>query len=413
MDFPKDNKQAYQKYKAVRNRTEEICRPLALEDYGLQRVEFVSPPKWHLGHTSWFFEQFILIPYWPDYTEYHPDFHNFFNSYYNALDREGKRVPRNKRGLLSRPSVEEVYKYRAYVDSYMERLLESEKLSSKCLETIFLGWNHEEQHQELLLMDIKYNLGHHSTSPAYGEQSNALLQEWADIERATHGEGKTGPISIEEGIYSIGYKNERGFCYDNERGYHSVYLAPYTIESNVVTNGEFLEFMRAGGYQQFSLWLDEGWSWLQNGVEEIGDSVKTPMYWKEISGEWYCYTWEGLKPLNLQQPVTHVSFYEANAYAEWKGMRLPTEFEWEVASQKLPWGEVWEWTYSAYLPYPGFKKSSGVVGEYNGKFMIHQMVLRGGSMFTPKGHSRPTYRNFFHPHERWQFSGIRLAHSVS
>ena len=376
-------------YTAVRSYTEKLCKPLKTEDYIPQPVEYISPAKWHLGHTSWFFEQFILRSHYSGYKEFHPDFSFLFNSYYNTV---GRRIMRTDRGNMTRPTVEEVYEYRAYVDRHMRSLLESDDSASRLDGLLAIGLNHEQQHQELLITDLKYILGHNPLFPVYRPGGSLMSQK----------NTSSGWTEVEEGIYGIGAQGE-GFCYDNEHGRHKVYLHPFRISNALVTNGEYLEFISDRGYERFELWLDEGWAWVNSHV------VRNPLYWHQINGRWHYFTLEGLKEVDPDAQVSHVSFYEAAAFAEWKGMRLPTEFEWEAASDHFSWGTRWEWTNSAYLPYPGFRKPPGAVGEYNGKFMVNQMVLRGASSATPPGHSRKTYRNFFHPHLQWQYAGIRLA----
>lgn len=377
-----------EEYLRIRKHSEQICEPLQTEDYVVQPIADVSPPKWHLGHTTWFFETFILKAFSADYQEFNPEFNYVFNSYYETV---GARVIRTDRGNLSRPSVNEVYQYRAYVDEAMQKLL-SCPVDEKLTELLILGFNHEQQHQELLLTDIKYILGNNPLFPAYSK-------DWKDATESVSGENM---INITEGIYEIGYKGD-GFSFDNELSLHKVYLPHYSISANLVTNREYLDFINAGGYQDFSYWHAEGWDWVKN------NQINAPLYWNKIYGLWHHYTLNGLQKLNFDAPVTHISYYEAYAYASWKGLRLPTEFEWEIAAQKFDWGKRWEWTESAYLPYPGFSKAPGAIGEYNGKFMVNQKVLRGASVATPQGHERITYRNFFHPHLRWQFTGIRLA----
>ena len=394
----------FQQYQEVRKHTEMICSGLLTEDYVVQPVVDVSPPKWHLGHTTWFFETFFLKPFASAYQEFDPDYNFVFNSYYETV---GARVIRTDRGNLSRPGVEDVYRYRQYVDKAMESFLTCSALDKKQREILILGLNHEQQHQELLCTDIKYILGNNPLSPSY--QTLASLQTVAaglednSIEPDISGSGIIqGFISIPEGIYEIGYAGA-GFCFDNELGRHKVYLQDYAISNALVTNEEYMEFIKAGGYTDFRYWHAEGWDWVKI------NQVRSPMYWHELDGEWLNYTYEGLVPLRPQEALCHVSYYEAAAYASWKKMRLPTEFEWEVAADKFDWGQRWEWTESAYLPYPGFTKAPGAIGEYNGKFMVNQMVLRGASEVTSPQHSRSTYRNFFQPPLRWQFTGIRLA----
>jgi len=379
-----------EKYKQVRERSEQICKPLKTEDYVVQPIVDVSPPKWHLGHTTWFFETFVLKPNLEGYRDFDPNYNFVFNSYYETI---GARVIRTDRGNLSRPTVEDVHKYRAHVDNAMHALFEK-KLSRAIKEIITLGLNHEEQHQELLSTDIKYILGHNPLFPAYSDKvpkrkaaNTGFINEF---------------ITLSDGIYEIGHEGD-DFCFDNELTRHRVYLQPFRIARQLVTNEEYLEFMNDGGYREHKFWHAEGLDWTKN------NHITAPLYWHNIDGAWQNYTLLGLKPVDMSAALCHISFYEAAAYAAWKGMRLATEFEWEAAALKLDWGKRWEWTDSAYLPYPGFKKAEGAIGEYNGKFMVNQMVLRGASEVTPPGHSRITYRNFFHPYLRWQYTGIRLA----
>jgi ergothioneine biosynthesis protein EgtB len=378
-----------QQYQAVRKHSVHLCRNLKTEDYVVQPVVDVSPPKWHLGHTTWFFETFILRSV-NGYREFDPMYNYIFNSYYETV---GVRVVRTDRGNLSRPSVEDIYNYRKHVDAAMQSLLQAE-LSTELTRLIILGLNHEQQHQELLATDIKYILGNNPLLPAFEEARTHLVVD----------PGKNW-VTMESGLYEIGYAGD-GFCFDNELGRHTVYLPAYRIATRPVTNGEYLMFMQEGGYKQHQYWHAEGWDWVKN------NNVLAPMYWHAINDEWWCYQPAGLQLLQPHEPVCHISFYESAAYAAWKGMRLPTEFEWEAAAPQFPWGQRWEWTNSAYLPYPGFTKAEGAVGEYNGKFMVNQMVLRGASEVTPKGHSRITYRNFFHAPLRWQYTGIRLAEHI-
>ncbi|HZG25613.1 MAG TPA: ergothioneine biosynthesis protein EgtB [Chitinophagaceae bacterium] len=375
-------------YARVRQHSEEICKPLQVEDYVVQPVADVSPPKWHLGHTTWFFETFILKPHVQGYKEFDREYNYVFNSYY---ENAGARVIRTDRGNLSRPTVPEVYEYRKHVDEAMRKLL-SNGLAAELHELLTLGFNHEQQHQELLCTDIKYILGHNPLFPAYSDYAKL----------STVPPEKSEMITIDSGLYKIGYDGY-DFCFDNELASHQVYLGKYKIASRLVTNQEYLEFINDGGYRNFVHWHSEGWDWVKS------KQVNCPMYWYCFNNEWFVYTMQGLKPLNMEEFVCHISYYEAFAYASWKGKRLPSEFEWEVAADKFSWGRRWEWTQSAYLPYPGFAKAPGAIGEYNGKFMVNQMVLRGASEVTPAGHSRITYRNFFHPPLRWQYTGIRLA----
>ncbi len=373
----------------TRQHTETICKPLEIEDYVVQPIVDVSPPKWHLGHTTWFFEEFILKPHKPGYRLFHEDFAFVFNSYYENV---GKRVIRNDRGNLSRPGVAKVYDYRHYVTNEMKEFL-TEEISMEIEELLLIGIHHEKQHQELLTTDIKYILGNNPLLPKYSNSFSEnpvqnFQQQW---------------IEMEEGIYEIGHNSEKEFCYDNELGRHKVYLQDYKISNKLVTNTEYLEFINAGGYKDFNLWHAEGWDWVQQ------NNISAPMYWHNIDGDWHQYTMKGLQKLNLEAPVSHISYFEAFAFAQWKSCRLPTEFEWEAAQQNFNWGSLWEWTESAYLPYPGYTKAPGAIGEYNGKFMVNQKVLRGGSVATPPKHTRATYRNFFQTNLRWQFTGLRLA----
>jgi len=373
----------------TRQHTENICKPLEIEDYVVQPIVDVSPPKWHLGHTTWFFEEFILKTYKPGYRLFHEDFAFVFNSYYENV---GKRVIRNDRGNLSRPGVAKVYDYRHYVTNEMKDFL-SEEISKEIEELLLIGIHHEKQHQELLTTDIKYILGNNPLLPKYSDSFSenpvqSFQQQW---------------IEMEEGIYEIGHNSEEEFCYDNELGRHKVYLQDYKISNKLVTNTEYLEFINAGGYKDFNLWHAEGWDWVQQ------NNISAPMYWHNIDGDWHQYTMKGLQKINLEAPISHISYFEAFAFAQWKSCRLPTEFEWETAQQNFKWGSLWEWTESAYLPYPGYTKAPGAIGEYNGKFMVNQKVLRGGSVATPPKHTRATYRNFFQTNLRWQFTGLRLA----
>ncbi len=372
----------------TRAHSEEICASLQTEDYVVQPIVDVSPPKWHLGHTTWFFEEFILSKYKAGYSRFHDNFAYVFNSYYESI---GKRVIRTNRGNLSRPTVSEVYEYRDYVTNNLHSLLED--VDSKEIRSLVeIGIHHEKQHQELLLTDIKYILGNNPLLPKYNDTFNENPNTQSSLEYHT----------MSEGIYEIGYKGN-DFCYDNELGVHKVFLEEYSIAKSLVTNKEYLEFIDDNGYENSLLWHAEAWDWIKN------NHIKIPLYWHQIDAEYHQYTLRGLKTLNLNAPVTHISYYEAFAFSQWKGERIPTEFEWEAAQQFFDWGSRWEWTESAYLPYPNYTKAPGALGEYNGKFMVNQKVLRGGSIATPKNHTRPTYRNFFHPQLRWQFNGLRLV----
>ena len=385
-------------YSRVRQYTEKLCEPLEIEDYIPQPVVDVSPPKWNIAHTTWFFEEMILKKFAAGYQVFDEQFGFLFNSYYNSV---GDRTARDHRGALSRPTVKRVFEYRKHVDEKLLKLLSgaaddpvaTAPGSDSLRDLVVLGLNHEQQHQELFLTDLKYTFSLSPLFPIYHE-------DYSRVETVSPGKGAF--VQVEAGNYEIGFSGE-GFCFDNELARHQVYLDAFEIRDTPVTNREFIEFINDGGYRDFRLWHSEGWDWVNQ------NQIGSPLYWHDRDGEWFNYTLGGLKPVELDAPVCHVSYYEASAFSEWKGMRLPTEFEWEAASGKFDWGLRWEWTNSAYLPYPGFTKAEGAVGEYNGKFMINQMVLRGASAVTPEGHSRNTYRNFFHPHLRWQFTGIRLA----
>ncbi len=376
----------FQKYLNLRLRTVELCKHISPEDCNLQADDFVSPPKWHLAHTTWFFEEFILKPK-KGYKVFNDNFSFLFNSYYNTI---GERVPRNRRGMITRPFFDEILQYRAHVDEAIINL--EDKLSNEDKTLLELGLNHEEQHQELLVTDMKYNFSFNPTYPKFTVDCKENITE-------SH---EKNWIKITKGIYKIGHQND-GFCFDNELGVHSVFVHDYEISNKLITNKEYLSFIENGGYENFNLWLDEGWAWVKDSNAEM------PLYWKKIEGDYKYFTTNGLKNIEWDAPVCHINYYEASAFAEWKKMRLPTEFEWEIASGKLNFGLRWEWTNSAYLAYPNFNKEPGAVGEYNGKFMINQMVLRGSSIGTPENHSRSTYRNFFHPSGQWQFSGLRLV----
>jgi ergothioneine biosynthesis protein EgtB len=382
-----------QAYAEVRAHTDALARPLSAEDCLLQSMPDASPVKWHLAHTSWFFETVILTSR-PGYRPFDPRFAYLFNSYYEAL---GPRHPRPRRGLLARPSLEEVYAYRAHVDQAMAEVCADDALQ----DLILLGLHHEQQHQELILTDIKHAFFSNPLLPAYRSSAIELRaaepRDW---------------VSIPGGVSLIGHDGS-SFAFDNESPRHQVLLQPFRIASRPVSNGEYLAFIADGGYRRPEFWLSDGWAKVQ---EEHWDA---PLYWlKDDDGSERVFTLSGVQPLDPNAPVEHVSFYEAAAYATWAGARLPTEFEWEVAATAdtckplFAHGEVWEWTRSSYDPYPGFKAFAGVAAEYNGKFMIGQMVLRGGSSSSPPGHIRATYRNFFPPHARWQFSGIRLAEDI-
>ncbi|MGO8860587.1 MAG: ergothioneine biosynthesis protein EgtB [Acidimicrobiales bacterium] len=405
-------------YAAVRAATERLAAPLSAEDQTVQSMPDVSPTKWHRAHVTWFFETFVLAPHLPGYHPYNDAFAYIFNSYYEAL---GDRHPRPERGLISRPGIAEVARYREFVDQAMGSLLHGE-LEVGVPELITLGLHHEQQHQELLLMDIKNVLSRNPLRPAYMAPSGAGPGS-GDRTAAP----KAGWIEHEGGVAEIGHTG-RGFGFDNEFPRHRVFLSPFALADRPVTCGEWMSFMEDGGYHRPEFWLSDGWSVVMN------QGWHSPLYWfcePELPGRWLQFTLSGVRPVDPDEPVCHVSYYEADAFAHWTGMRLPTEAEWETAaipiaegdnllggecphprpavSTNALLGDVWEWTSSAYTPYPGFRAAPGAVGEYNGKFMVSQYVLRGGCCATPPGHVRTTYRNFFPPGARWAFSGVRLA----
>jgi ergothioneine biosynthesis protein EgtB len=375
-----------ERFSEVRDCSMRIAARLSPEDALVQSMPDASPTKWHLAHTTWFFETVILSKL-PRYKAFDPAFNYLFNSYYNAV---GPRHPRPQRGLITRPSLEQVFAYREYVDAAMlEAIGEADRIDD-----IVLGLNHEQQHQELMLTDIKHAFFQNPTLPVFGwDERHACRVDQSDWSRQQGGLVEVGATS-----------NRTEFAFDNERPRHQVLLQPYKIATNTVTNGEFAAFIDDGGYRRPEFWLSDGWSAVQS------EGWSSPLYWLGGDrGEWTVFTLGGEHPLNLAAPVQHVSFFEAAAFAAWAGKRLPTEFEWEAASRDFAFGSVWEWTRSSYDPYPGFKTFEGMAAEYNGKFMVGQMVLRGGSIATPRGHARSSYRNFFPPNARWQFSGIRLA----
>lgn len=402
------------RYRRVRGATLELCASLTPEDCGLQSMEDASPTKWHLAHTTWFFETFVLPDAAPGYAPLSPDHAHLFNSYYNGV---GEPFPRPKRGLLSRPTLAEVQRYREHVDAAVLRAL-ARPLSPALTERVVLGLHHEQQHQELILMDIKHAFAQSPLRPAL--RPDAAPPARAPAPAMTWCEGPAG-------VREIGHAGA-GFGFDNEAPRHRVYLQPYALASRCVTNAEYADFVRDGGYARPELWLSDGWALVQS------EGLRAPLYWETRAGETLEMTLGGLRPLDPHAPVVHVSHYEADAYARWAGARLPTEAEWEALAERAAvagnfvetgrlhptsapagagpvqlFGDVWEWTASAYLPYPGFRPALGAIGEYNGKFMSGQMVLRGGACVSPGDHLRPTYRNFFPPRSRWAFAGIRLA----
>jgi ergothioneine biosynthesis protein EgtB len=408
-------------FAAVRNCTEKLCQPLVTEDYVIQSMPDASPVKWHLAHTSWFFETFVLMPYLPNYRAFHPQFNFLFNSYYNAV---GPRWPRPQRSVLSRPTVAEIYRYRKHIDDHMAQLLQRDHAgaSDRLADTVVLGLNHEQQHQELILTDLKHAWAANPLHPVYCEarpdNGRPPLRDW---------------LTFEEGLAGIGHQGE-GFAFDNELPRHRTFLQGFQLATSLVTSGEYLEFMSDGGYDRADLWLSDGWAARQER------DWTSPLYWERGNNEWVIQTFAGPQALTPAQPVCHVSYYEADAFARWAGSRLPTEFEWERAAGAAPlaghfleggrfhpsagvagddhgplfqlYGDVWHWTASPYTGYPGYSPPTGALGEYNGKFMCNQLVLRGASCATPRTHARRTYRNFFPPDARWQFTGIRLARDL-
>lgn len=389
-----DQNSVRQRYQTIRTYTEKLVASLSAEDQCVQSMPDASPAKWHRAHTTWFFEQFILRQYLEDYAVFDEDFCYLFNSYYEAV---GPRHPRPSRGLLTRPSVAEIAAYRSHVDAAMLRFLAQGPVD--VLPLIELGLQHEQQHQELLLTDILHAFAQNPLAPA-------ALVEWREAQDSFT---TTDFITCSGALVSIGHHGTE-FCFDNETPCHQVWLQPYLLASHLVRNADWLMFIADGGYRTATLWMSDGWAKAQS------EGWIAPLYWREIDGAWWQMGLNGLMPIDAKAPVRHISWYEADAYARWAGARLPTEFEWEAAYGHPDIYEmtdhVWQWTASAYHPYPGYRPAAGAVGEYNGKFMINQMVLRGSSMVTPPDHVRLTYRNFFHPEKRWQFSGMRLARDI-
>ena len=380
-------------YRHVRSETERRAAPLSAEDQQVQSMADASPTKWHRAPVTWFFEQVLLREHLPGYAIYDERLHYLFNSYYVAA---GPRQPRIQRGMITRPTMAEVSAYRAHVDRAVESLLgqAAESALEAVLPILEIGLYHEQQHQELLLTDILHAFAQNPLLPAYDES-----WRWPALSQ------RPGTVALDGGVTQMGHAGE-GFHFDNEEPRHDVLLRPVGLSRALVTNGEWLEFMQDGGYAKAELWLSDGF------VAAQSEGWEAPGYWRQRDGVWSSMTLAGLKPVDPALPVTHVSYYEADAFARWAGRDLPTEAEWEAASGSLDaaFGHVWQWTRSAYSAYPGYRPLPGALGEYNGKFMVSQFVLRGASVATPEGHSRPTYRNFFYPHQRWQFTGLRLSH---
>jgi ergothioneine biosynthesis protein EgtB len=409
------------KFTQVRRTTQALCSELTAEDCMVQSMADASPVKWHLAHTTWFFETFVLTPHLADYTPLNPEYRNLFNSYYNAV---GDRPLRDKRGVFSRPSLDEVYAFRRHVDDAMLKLLQ-DGVSAEIAELVVLGMQHEQQHQELIITDMKNGLWSNSLRPAFCEGQTS-----AQSEPLNPAVPRLKWHSYQVGNVEIGHDG-KGFSFDNETPRHKVYLQDFQLASRLITNAEYMQFMLDDGYRRSEIWLSEGWETVRT------QGWDAPLYWERRGDHWWNYTCAGMRPVELSEPVCHVSFFEADAFARWAEARLPTEAEWEVAAAEIGiegnflesgtfhpvatsedgaklkpqqmFGDVWEWTQSAYSAYPGFKPAAGALGEYNGKFMCNQYVLRGGSCATPQSHIRATYRNFFPAHARWQFSGIRLA----
>ena len=375
-----------EQYRCTRTRTLRLCQSLETEDYTVQIAPFASPVKWHLAHSSWFFEEFILTKF-PDYERFNPDYNFFFNSYYHS---KGERIAQHSRGV-SRPYLADIFAYREYVDGNMTERIKD--VAAQYADLLTLGIQHEEQHQELILMDIKYLLGTNPLRPAYPlrlwpQRDYSPQLKWLDVTR---------------GVYPIGCAKDAEFGFDNEHPQHERILPAAQVASRNVLNGEYLEFVEGGGYNDSKYWTSDGWHWVQH------ERICHPLYWRIEHGRWYEYTFFGNQPLRPERVVMHVSQHEAAAYAKWRGRRLPTEFELEVLHDELDNGIVWDWTASPYIAYPGYVEPADETGEYNAKFMVNQYVLRGGCVATPPGHARATYRNFYRPTDRWCFAGIRLA----
>jgi ergothioneine biosynthesis protein EgtB len=383
-----------ERYRIVRSETERRASFLSPEDQLVQSMPDASPTKWHRAHTTWFFEQFLLTPHVQGYKPYHPDFAFLFNSYYVTA---GPRHLRTHRGMVTRPTVDEVTAYRAHVDAAMEQALASgdDALLTTLAPLIEIGINHEQQHQELLLTDILHAFSLNPTSPSYDASWH-----WPSSTRSE------ASLKLSEGIHTVGHQ-DGSYHFDNERPAHRALVGPVSIDRDLVTNRDWLHFMDDGGYTKPTLWLMDGFA---TATSEEWDA---PGHWRKVDGQWRIMTLGGLKAVDPDAPVCHISYYEADAFARWAGKHLPTEMEWEVAAKtgqlNDAFGILWQWTRSSYSPYPGYKPVDGALGEYNGKFMVNQFVLRGSSLATPDGHSRVSYRNFFYPHHRWQFTGIRLA----
>lgn len=374
----------------ARAKSKDICTPLEIEDYVVQPHHDISPPKWHLGHTTWFLEELILNKFLDDYEFYHPSLRIIYNSYYKGL---GEHWDQGERGFLSRPTVKEVYEYRDIIDAKVCDLIDRNS-NPEFLRMIEVAINHEEQHQELLLMDIKSILAINPLTVTYSEETNPTVKKERKWKH------------IPAGLYEIGTK-KNGFAFDNEGPVHQEYLSDFKISSTLITNGEFLKFIQAGGYTEPKWWLSMGFDWVKK------EKIQAPLYWRKVNDEWWEFTLNGSQRLNESSPVSHISYFEADAFARWCGKRLPTEEEFEVSQKDDTSNELWSWTKSSYEPYPGYKPFDGEIAEYNGKFMCNQYVLRGGCFATPRGHYRKTYRNFYEPNQRWMFSGITLAEDYS